>query len=158
MRHPTAHIQDGETSLRFRREFDGPAQLVFRAHVEADLFVRWMGPQGTAVRVERFDARTGGAFSYSVVGTGEWAFFGSYHEVSAPNRIVHTWEFADEPGRPTLESLTFVDLPGGRCRLDGLSLYTSPEHCAETLAWDLSGCGMDENFDRLDHVLADLTT
>ena len=153
---PTVHLRADEQSLAFTREFDAPAELVFRAHVEPELFVRWMGPRGTSCDVERFDARTGGAFRYSVVGDQPYTFHGSYHEVTAPTRIVHTWEFAGDPGRPTLESLTFVDLGGGRCRLEGVSLYSSVEHCAEMLEFDSSGEGMDENFERLDELLATL--
>jgi uncharacterized protein YndB with AHSA1/START domain len=152
--HRTVHAQGGEQSLTFSRNFQAPAQLVFRAHVEPDLFVRWLGPRGSEVRLERFEARTGGAFRYTVVGDQEYVFFGAYHEVVAPRRLVHTWEFAGDPGRPTLESLTFTDLADGSCRLDGLSVYTSAAHCHEMLTFDQSGGGMDENFERLDELLA----
>ena len=153
----TVHARAGEMALTFSREFSAPAALVFRAHTESDLFARWMGPEGTTCRMETFDARTGGAFRYTVVGrTATFTFFGAYHEVREPDRIVHTWEYEGDPGRPTLESLTLVDLPDGRCRLDGLSVYTSAAHCAEMLAFDETGAGMDENFTRLDGVLADL--
>jgi hypothetical protein len=33
---------------------------VFRAHVDPELLVRWVGPRGTETRVDRMDARTGG--------------------------------------------------------------------------------------------------
>jgi uncharacterized protein YndB with AHSA1/START domain len=155
--HPTRHARAGETSLSFQREFDAPVALVFRAHTERDLFVRWMGPRGTTCTIDRFDASTGGAFRYSIgAGDSAWTFFGSYHEVSTPSRVVHTWESDDDPGRPTLESLTFVDLGDGRCRLDGVSVYTSSAQCDEMLAFDLSGEGMDENFERLDALLPSL--
>ena len=144
-------------SLSFSREFDAPAVLVFRAHVEPDLFVKWMGPRGTTCHVDHFQAATGGSFRYTIAaGASTFTFFGSYHEVAAPHRIVHTWEFEADRGRPTMESLTFVELADGRCRLDGRSIYTSAEHCVETLAFDQSGEGMDENFARLDELVATL--
>ncbi len=156
-KHPTVHARAGEMALSFSREFDAPAALVFRAHTEPDLFVRWMGPHGTTCDVERFDATTGGAFHYTIRGGGQsFTFFGSYHHVAAPDRIVHTWEFEGDPGRPTLETLRFVDLEGGRCRLEGMSIYTSVDQCDEMLEFDESGDGMDENFQRLDEVLPDL--
>jgi uncharacterized protein YndB with AHSA1/START domain len=155
--HPTVHARAGETSLSFSRAFDAPAALVFRAHTEESLFVRWMGPQGTTCQVDRFEAATGGGFRYTIgAGNSTFTFFGSYHEVLEPSRIVHTWEFVGDPGRPTMETLTFVDLPDGRCRLDGLSVYTSTEQCDEMLAFDQTGEGMDENFERLDTLLASL--
>lgn len=151
--HETTHERISEQSLRFTREFDAPRELVFRAHVERDLLSRWIGPRGSQMRVRAFDARTGGEWSYVIVGGGEWAFFGSYHEVTAPTRIVHTWEFEAEPGHPTLETLTFVDLGDGRCRLEGVSSFPTVEDCARMYGSDLQG-GMDTDHERLDELLA----
>ena len=152
----TTHARVGEQALTFSRLFAAPARLVFAAHVRADLFCRWMGPRGSAIHVQHFDARTGGSFRYSVGEDLHYAFFGSYHEVREATRIVHTWEMLGDPGRPTLETLTFVELSGETSRLDGLSLYTSAEHCGATLAWDESGHGMQEGFERLDELLRGL--
>ena len=58
---------------------------------------------------------------------GRWAFYGSFHEVTAPSGLVEALEYEDQPGRPNLDVLTFVDLPGGRSRIDGLSIYLSAE-------------------------------
>lgn len=113
-----------------------------------------MGPRGTTVRLDRFEARTGGAFRYVVEGSDGrgWAFRGSYHEVSN-GLIVHTWEHEDEPGA-TLETLHFSDLPDGRSALEIESTYTSAEACEAMLASGMDS-GMDEDFERLDTVLAD---
>ena len=155
--HPTAHARAGEMSLSFSREFDAAAALVFRAHTEQDLFMQWMGPRGTTCQADRFDAVTGGAFRYTIgAGSATFTFFGSYHEVLVPSRIVHTWEFAGDPGNPTFESLTFIDLADGRCRLEGLSVYTSAKQCEEMFAFDQTGEGMDENFERLDDLISSL--
>ncbi len=153
----STHRRAGDRALTFSREFDAPVDLVFRAHIDPALFGRWIGPAGTTCRLDRFDATTGGSFDYTVVAGAEtFRFFGSYHEVAPGERIVHTWEFAGDPGRPTLEALTFVALPDGRSRLDGRSLYGTTEHCDEMFAFDQSGEGMDENFLRLDAVLIEL--
>ena len=151
----TAHTRTGEQSIVHRREFAFPAELVQRAHIDADLFQQWMGPKGTTVRLDRVDARTGGAFRYVVEAPdgGAWAFRGAYHEVS-PGVIVHTWEYEGEPGA-TLETLRFVDLPEGRSALEVTSTYTSKEACDAMLASGMDA-GMDEDFERLDAVLAAL--
>src|SRR4051794_14886268 len=121
-RTPTAESES--QSIHFTREFDAPAELVFRAHVDPELVGRWIGPRGTTLTMRSFDARTGGGWSYVVEGLGgSWAFFGSFHEVSAPNRIAQTWEYEGEPGHPSLEVLTFSDLPGGRSRIEGHSVH-----------------------------------
>lgn len=151
----TTHARTGSQSIVHEREFAAPAALVHRAHTDPELFVRWMGPQGTTVRLDRFDPVTGGAFRYVVEapGGGAWPFRGSYHEVS-DGLIVHTWEYEDEPGA-TLETLRFIDLPDGRSRLEVVSTYTSESACDAMLASGLDA-GMDENFDRLDTVLGDV--
>lgn len=149
----TDHTRVGEQSIRHRREFDAPAAAVQRAHTDPGLFTRWMGPHGTTVRLDRFDATSGGAFRYTVVGGdgAGWTFRGSYHQVE-DGLIVHTWEFEAEPGA-TLETLRFSDLPDGRSRLEVVSTYTSRQACDDMLASGLDA-GMDEDFERLDAVLA----
>lgn len=149
----TEHTRTGEQSIEHRREFAAPAALVQQAHTDPELFVRWMGPRGTTVELDRFDAVTGGAFRYVVQATsgGSWAFHGSYHQVSE-GVIVHTWEYEDEPGA-TLETLQFTDLAGGRSALRIVSTYTSKDACDAMLASGFDS-GMDEDFERLDAVLA----
>ena len=148
----TEHVRAGEQSIRHRRKFDAPAAMVQRAHTDPDLFCRWMGPRGTTVRLDRFDATTGGAFRYAVVAPGgdEWVFRGSYHQVQ-DGIIVHTWEYEAEPGA-TLETLQFSDLSDGRSALEITSTYTSRQACDAMLASGMDA-GMDEDFERLDAVL-----
>ena len=142
----------GEQTISFTREFDAPAARVFAAHIDPDLIPRWIGPRGTTVEMRHFDARTGGRWSYVVVGRGgRWAFYGSFHEVTAPSRLVQTFEYEDQPGHPNLDVLTFADLPRGRSRIDGLSVYLSAED--RDLLADVDS-GRDEDFDRLDELLA----
>lgn len=145
----------GELTISFTREFEAPAALVFRAHTEKDLIGKWVGPAGTHVRMREWDARTGGSWSYVVAagnGGGEWGFHGTFHEVTAPSRLVQTFEFEGNPGHPNLEILEFVDLDGGRSRLLGLSLFPTLEDRDGMLS-DMDS-GMDENFDRLDALIA----
>ncbi len=150
-RKQTTHTRTGEQSLFHRREFEASAALVQRAHTEAALFARWMGPRGVTVRLDRFEPVTGGAFRYVVEANGgSWAFRGSYHEVM-PGQIVHTWEYEAEPGA-SLETLRFFDLPNGRSALEVLSTYTSREACDAMIASGMDG-GMDSNFEQLDEVL-----
>jgi uncharacterized protein YndB with AHSA1/START domain len=145
----------GELTISFIREFEAPAALVFRAHTEADLIGKWVGPAGTQVRMREWDARTGGCWSYVVAagsGNGEWAFHGAFHEVTAPRRLVQTFEFEGNPGHPNLEILEFVDLDGGRSRLEGLSVFPTLAD-RDAMLSDMDS-GMDENFDRLDGLIA----
>jgi len=143
----------GAQTISFSREFEAPASRVFGAHTDPVLLAQWIGPRGTELTVREFDARTGGSWSYVVAGRGgEWAFHGSFHEVTAPTRIVQTFEFENEPGHPNLDVLTFVDLPDGRSRIDGLSLFLTVEDRDAML--NSLDSGMDSDFDRLEELLA----
>jgi uncharacterized protein YndB with AHSA1/START domain len=143
----------GTQSIAFSREFEAPAARVFNAHVDPDLVAQWIGPRGTTLRMRDFDARTGGTWSYVVAGLGgEWAFHGSFHEVTAPSRIVQTFEYEGDPGKPSLEVLTFTDLVAGRSRIEGHAIYLSVEE-RDAVLGDLDK-GRDEDFARLDDLLA----
>src|SRR6185437_4496861 len=102
----TTHERIGEQSIVHRRGFAAISAQVQRAHTDAEIFSRWMGPRGSRMRIQHFDARTGGSFDYTVEMDGDWRFWGSYHKV-ADGRIVHSWEFEAEPGHPTFETLEF---------------------------------------------------
>jgi uncharacterized protein YndB with AHSA1/START domain len=149
----TVTAQAGQQTIEWSREFEAPAAAVFEAHTAAELVARWTGPRGTEVRMRHFDARTGGSWSYVVAGKGgEWAFHGSFHEVTAPGRLVQTFEFEGEPGHPNLEVLTFTDLDDGRSRLDGQSVFVTVED-RDLMLSDMDS-GLDENFERLDEIFA----
>ena len=142
----------GQHTIAFSREFEAPATRVFEAHVDADLVARWIGPRGTQLTMRAFDARTGGSWSYVVAGLGgEWAFFGSFHEVTAPTRLVQTFEYEGNLGHPSLEILSFIELADGRSRIDGLSIFISAEDRDSMMDLD---SGRDEDFERLDELLA----
>ena len=148
----TVTAQAGQQSIEWSREFEAPAAAVFEAHTDPELVARWTGPRGTEVRMRHFDARTGGSWSYVVVGRdGQWPFHGSFHEVTAPSRIVQTFEYEDEPGHPSLDVLEFVDLPNGRSRIDGVTAYLS---VADRDAQADLDSGRDVDFDRLEELLA----
>jgi len=150
----TTHERIGEQSIVHRREFDASPEQVQRAHTTAELFAQWTGPRGSRLRIDRFDAHTGGRFDYTVEAGGEWRFWGSYHEV-VEGRIVHTWELQQDAGHPTLEVLDLRELPGGRCALEITSTFASRAACDAMVESGLDG-GMDESFERLDELLAQL--
>jgi uncharacterized protein YndB with AHSA1/START domain len=138
--------------IRITREFEAtPAQL-FRAHTDRELFARWVGPDGMATTVHRWDASTGGAWRYVSSRDGEeYGFHGCFHEVR-PDRIVQTFTWEGEPDGVSLETLSFEDLGNGRSRLVAQSLCDSFE---ARDAWLRSGMevGLDQGYAKLDSLL-----
>jgi uncharacterized protein YndB with AHSA1/START domain len=140
--------------IRITRDFAAtPAQL-FRAHTDPELFVRWVGPDGTKATVTRWDATTGGSWRFvGTAGGDEYGFHGCFHEVR-PDRIVQTFTWEGDPDGVALETLTFEDLGEGRTRLHAQSLSDSFE---SRDAWLRSGMevGVDQGYAKLDSLLAD---
>ncbi|QGN33344.1 SRPBCC domain-containing protein [Microlunatus sp. Gsoil 973] len=132
------------------REFDAPADKVFTAHVDPDIFARWIGPNQYDVTIDRWEATTGGSYRYA---TGEEWFFGSFHEVQPDQRrIVQTWGWEGLPGAVSLETCTVTDLPDGRSLLTSVSLVDSMEAQAAMLASGME-VGINDGYAKLDELL-----
>ena len=95
-KHETEIIADPNLpKITIVREFDATPDRVFQAHVDPELFVQWVGPRGTDMRVEHWDARTGGSWRYAALRDGEEiaSFVGSFHELRPNDRIVQTFTY-----------------------------------------------------------------
>jgi uncharacterized protein YndB with AHSA1/START domain len=140
--------------IRITRDFAATPEQLFRAHTDPELFARWVGPDGMATTVDRWDASTGGSWRYVARrDEREFGFHGCFHEVR-PDRIVQTFTWEGEPDGVALETLTFEDLGRGRTRLHAQSLCDSFE---ARDAWLRSGMevGVDQGYAKLDALLAD---
>ncbi len=139
--------------IRITRDFTAtPAQLL-KAHTDPDLFTRWVGPNGTEIRIVEWEARDGGAWRYVGGLDGEeFAFRGCFHRVG-DDVIVQTFTYEAEPDGVALETLRFEDLGDGRTRLHAQSLVDSFEGRD---AWLRSGMevGVNDGYAKLDAMLA----
>jgi uncharacterized protein YndB with AHSA1/START domain len=137
------------------REFDAPPDRVFRAHTDPDLVVQWLGPRRLTMRVDRYDARTGGSYRYiqSDENGDVAAFHGVFHEVRQDERIVQTFTYEELPDGVALETTIFEDLGNGRTRLTGLSLVESLEMRDAIIASGMEH-GVVDGYQRLDELLA----
>lgn len=114
--------------IRIVRDFQATPGQLFRAHTDPDIFARWVGPDSRTTVIDRWDARTGGAWRYTSTDCNgdTQAFFGSFHWV-APDRIVQTFTWEGTPDGVALETLVFEHLGEGRTRLRATSLVDSIE-------------------------------
>jgi uncharacterized protein YndB with AHSA1/START domain len=93
--------------VRITREFDAAPEKVFRAHVDPDLVVQWLGPRGLEMSIGHYDCRTGGSYRYTHADAdGEYRFFGAFHEVRPPERIVQTFTYEGFPDGVSLDTVT----------------------------------------------------
>jgi len=140
--------------IRITRDFSATPEQLFRAHIDPELFARWVGPKDMRTRIEHWDAKTGGSWRFVQERDGtEYAFHGCFHDVR-PDRIVQTFTYDDEPDGVALETMWFEDLGNGRTRLHGQSLCDSFE---ARDGWLASGMevGVNEGYVKLDVMVAD---
>jgi len=155
---PETRIESDPTVpvIRIVREFDASPERVYRAFTDPELFVRWLGPTTTSIRLDRWDAVSGGAYRYTVLRDSEEvvSFWGSFHELRSPDRLVQTQSMVGLDDAAILNTLTFEDLPGGRTRLTDLTLADSFEARDMILASGMES-GVVEGYKKLDELLAD---
>ena len=133
------------------RSFDAPAQLVFEAWSNPELFQRWWVPKsmGMTLYACEMDVRTGGTYRLNF-GEG-MDFFGRYIDVVPPSRIV--WTNEEDGANSSVTTVTFEEQDGGTLLVMS-ELFPSKE------ALDESGTGAaeatHETFAQLDEVLVTL--
>ncbi len=151
--------EPGKQELFITREFDTPRELVFRAHTDPELYARWLGPRGHTMTLETFEPVSGGRWRYIQKDEhgNEFAFHGVNHEVLAPKRIIGTFEFEGLPesGHVMLETIKFEELPGGRTRLTGQSVFQTVEDRDDMVQAGVEG-GVVDSYERLDELLEKL--
>ncbi len=148
-------VPDDIPAVRIVREFDATPDKVFRAHMDPDLFVQWIGPDEIeATEIDRWDARTGGEWRY-VARQGDEAYWfrGTFHEVRPNEVIIQTFSFEPWPDAVSLERLELEALDNGRTRLTALSLMDSFEARDAMVASGME-IGIEEGYRSLDRLLA----
>ncbi len=139
------------------REFDAPRDMLFRAFTDPELLVQWLGPRRLTMKIERYDARDGGAWRYIHVDAdgAEFGFHGVFHGTPSPDGMVQTFEFEGVPGHVSLDALSFEE-HDGRTIVRSHSVYQSVED-RDAMVQSGMADGMNEGYDRLEQLLARLT-
>jgi len=57
--------------IRMTRDFDATPTQLMRAHIDPELFARWVGPNGMETKILDWDATTGGRWRYVAGRDGE---------------------------------------------------------------------------------------
>ena len=142
-----------DREIRVERIFDAPRDLVFATMTDPELVGEWYGPHGTKTEVEVMEPRSGGLWRYHSEDSdgNKTSFRGVYREVTAPERLVQTWEWEGMPGYICLETGVFEDL-GEQTRFVGTTLFFTNEERDGLLSSGMEG-GMNETFERLDALL-----
>lgn len=143
--------------INMTREFEAPREKVFRAFTDADLMLKWWGPRTLQMRFEKFEPHDGGSYRYFHKGPKgpEVGFHGVFHEVTAPERIIQTFEFEGLPerGHVCLETIRFEALPGNRTRVHYQDIFQSVQDRQGAIDSGMT-TGIDDMHERLDDLIA----
>lgn len=149
-------IEPGKQEIVVTRVFDAPRDLVFKACTDPNFIAKWWGPRRYMTTVDKMEVRPGGAWRFVQKDDAgnEFAFHGVYHDITAPERTVQTFEFEGVPGHVLLDTATF-DESDGKTKLTQQSVFQS---VADRDGMVESGMeeGSTESMDRLAELLAEL--
>jgi uncharacterized protein YndB with AHSA1/START domain len=148
-------IEPGKQDIVFKRTFDAPRDIVFRAMTDPQLIPSWYGPRKYETIVDVMEPREGGRWRFINRGSDgqEFGFHGVYHEVT-PERTVQTWEFEGFPGSVSLET-AMLEERDGKTYLTAVSLAPSVEARDGIVASGMEE-GARETYDRLDELIQGL--
>jgi len=146
----TTTAKSAETELVIRRVFDAPRALMFKLWTEREHAVHWWGPKHFTVPHLETDVRPGGAWRAclrSPEGRDYWQH-GVFREIVAPERLVFSFIWDDEPDHEMLVTVTFADHSGKTEMTFRQAPFTSVE------SRDSHVEGWNECFDRLEAYVA----
>jgi uncharacterized protein YndB with AHSA1/START domain len=138
------------------REFDAPAELVYRAWTTPDLVKRFFGANRAEVISAEIDLRVGGTWRYvsRLPDGSEFAFRGEYRELVPNERIVSTEVFEPMPDAEALDTATFEE-HDGRTTLTLLVEHQTKEHRDAHIASGMED-GLQDALDLLEQVAQSL--
>lgn len=135
--------------LVIERFFDAPRALVWKCWTEEEHLAAWGAPHGFVVTECGGDLRVGGRW-HSAMRSPDGTIHrngGVYREIVAPERLVQTFAWLDEDGRPEAEMLVTVTLTENE---DGKTRMVFRQTGFDNVSSrDGHGSGWNESFDKL---------
>jgi uncharacterized protein YndB with AHSA1/START domain len=138
------------------RQFDAPADLIFKAWTTPELVKRWWGFDTSEWLVCDIDLREGGSWRYVTREAGdlEVGFHGEYREIEAPNRLVSTEVYEGFPDAAALNTMV-LDERDGVTTMTVTVVHTCQEHRDGHIASGMEG-GMQISMNRLEDLVGEL--
>ncbi|MCB0829991.1 MAG: SRPBCC family protein [Solirubrobacterales bacterium] len=154
--HKTVVTLPADTEIHTERIFDAPPEVIWDCFMDPELLKQWLGPDRLEMRVDEFDARPGGKWSYVHIDSDgtEYRFFGEFVELDRPVRAVQTFNFVMEPQPPpSVDELNLIPLENDQTRLVTKTTFESREQRDGMIQAGMEK-GMNEGYEKLDSILA----
>jgi uncharacterized protein YndB with AHSA1/START domain len=150
-------VPPGQPIIIMKREFDFPRDFVWDVYTDGAHLKNWWGPRMYDTVVHEFDFRNGGKWRVDNVskdGKEVHPFHGEFSNIKPKDEFTWTFGYADVP--PGTETYRFLDIGGGRTRIESVSHF--PDVASRNA---IAEGGMEEGaietYERLDEVLAKLS-
>ncbi len=145
--------EPGSHALHFKRSFNAPRELVFRAYTDPVAIPKWWGPRRLTTQVEHLEPKPGGRWRFvqQDENGNEFAFHGVFHDVAAPETIVQTFEFEGAPGHVSMETLHLTEA-NGQTQITATAIFQSVK-ARDAMIQSGMEDGAIETYDRLEELL-----
>jgi uncharacterized protein YndB with AHSA1/START domain len=152
------HAEEGRQDFVITREFDLPVELLFKAHIESDLFEQWMSHEYGTTRVVQWNMQPHGNWRFETVdATGNVLFGanGTIHQFIPDQKITRTFEMENSEFDVQLEFLLFEKLTDDTSRLTMHTIFRSGERRDQLLKLPFE-FGLNMAHNRLQDVISKL--
>ena len=149
--------EDGKHDLLITREFDLPVELLFKAHVEPDLFEEWMTHEYGITKVLKLEGRKHGGWHFQtsdLQGNVMFQANGVFHEYVSNEKITRTFEM-DTGFDVQLDFIEFEKMTDDTSRFTMHSVYRSVEIRDQLLKLPFA-YGLNMAHDRLQEIVGKL--
>jgi uncharacterized protein YndB with AHSA1/START domain len=140
--------EEGKQELLITREFDLPLELLFKAHVEADILEQWMG-----TKVLKLESKKHGSYQFETTDPkgNKYGFTGVIHAFVPNRKITRTFEMVDTPFGVQLEFYEFEPLTDDTSRLNMHVIFESVGHREQIIKLGMAP-GLNMAHNRLQEV------
>lgn len=157
-RKTKVHANNGQHDITITREFELPVELLFRAHVEPEIFEEWMTHEYGKTNVLKMETQKHGSFAFQTTDAKGNVVFkanGTIHDLVPNEKITRTFEMENTPFDVTLEFLQFESLTDDTSKLTMHIIYKTvdlrDQHLKMPFEW-----GMNMAHNRLQEIVSKL--
>jgi uncharacterized protein YndB with AHSA1/START domain len=146
--------EDGKQDLVITRDFDLPADLLFKAYVDPDIVGQWMG-----TKVLKLESKKHGSYQFETTDPkgNKHRFNGVIHDLVPDRKITRTFEMENSGFGVQLEIYDFEQLTEESSRLTMHVIYDSVAHRDQVLQLPFAqGINMAHN--RIQEIVGKLKT
>jgi uncharacterized protein YndB with AHSA1/START domain len=142
-----------DREIRLERIFNASRARVWQALIDPKLVAQWWG-RGNRLTIERLEVHPGGHWRFVEHANGrDEGFEGRFREVTAPERLVQTFDWDGSPGQVAVTTLVLEDLGDGRTKLITTSLFHTTAERDGMMSAGMAE-GVEQSYAALDKVLA----